>query len=373
MSYFFFSSKLRQSIVLRVFFICAFFLFVPTFFYALYITIAEIEMPTHPLQHVLKHFMIFLLLLISVGGSLAVGLSLLMSKPLLHLEKVMKEIEQGDLYARYLPHSLGFEINHLGYGFNEAMNALIKEKIAKQILDHELKIGREIQKSLFPSFIPSVKGIKLGAHSYPAKQVGGDFYDVFTKENTLLITIGDASDKGVGPSLYSLSVRAMLRTLLHRDAAIEETVALTNHLFCQDTKPTSSFVTAWIGYYDLETKIMKYTNCGHPKSLIIRKGQILDLTTEGIPLGINTSFKPDIKSTILEEDDLLVLYTDGVLETPNKEGEMFGENRFLNILLSHHKQPPENLPDIILKEIKEFSQQIELFDDITFLFLKITR
>ncbi len=345
MAYFNFSSKIRRSLVLRVFVICLALLIFPVIVYASYVTL--IDAP----RHVLWHLLFFFLAVIFLGGAITSILVKRMAQPLRQLDEVIVEVEKGNLAARYSPDKLGFEINILGAHFNKAMDSIV-----------ELNIGHEIQKSLFPKKLPTVPGIELGAGIHFAKEVGGDFYDLFTHGSKLHITIADTSGKGVGACLYSLGVRGMLRSFA--SDPLQEAIVSTNNLFCEDTGDTGSFVTAWIGCYDPHSHSLEYSSCGHPHALLFRDHKVTELSTPGIALGTVSFTSVNTAHLKLQRGDLVILFTDGVTEARDENGKMFGKLRLIDAIQQNKHLSAQTLVDTILARISRED------DDITLVALK---
>jgi len=370
MPYFTFSSKTRRSLVLRVFTICLGLLVLPLIVYTFFVIFSEDEVS----PHLFKHFLFFFIALIVFGGTATGLLIRRMAKPLSQLDKVMQEVEEGNVSARYQEDALGFEINEIGAHFNRAMDSLVKEKIAKKILESELKIGHEIQKSLFPQHEQKVSGLEIGTGVIFCREVGGDFYDFFPlNEEEVLLTIADASDKGIGACLYSLGVRSLLRGLSSSEKTLTETLTLANTLFCEDTGDTGSFVTAFVGRYSTKSQVLEYSSCGHPHALLFRKEEVKELTTPGMALGVEKNTPFETSSVTLEQGDLLVLYTDGVIEAMNPQGKMYSKERLIAYIEKNQTLAPSFLIEGILKEISHFSKSAPQHDDLTLLALKLLK
>ncbi|NGX39130.1 MAG: Phosphoserine phosphatase RsbU [Chlamydiae bacterium] len=319
-----------------------------------------------------------LLSLIVIGGIGAWLLMRRMARPFDQLLRVMDSLAEGKLESRYQKDPMGFEINDLGENFNEMIEKLLhnmeeakKERVAKEILGKELMIGREIQSQLFPREIPEFPGLSMGRGFVPAREVAGDFYDLFPiDQEHLLLVIADASDKGVSACLYSLMVRSLLRSNIG-GKNLEEAVKQTNVLFCQDTGNTGNFVTAWIALYNGEKRELTYTNAGHfPALLLSPNGEIEELSTPGVALGVVEIDQVVTKKMTLDPEAMLVLYTDGVAEAHNKRGELFGKSRLKEFMRSSHGQMPQELIDGLIAEINQFSEDVPQHDDLTILGLK---
>lgn len=331
-------------------------------------------------------FTLFLLVLL-LGGGGTVWLTRRMAKPLQRLSQVMEGVESGDLNARYRKDWMGFEINVLGSHFNRTIDALTRhmetaknERVAKEKLAQELKIGQEIQTSILPRVMPSFPGVEVAAGFLPAKEVGGDFYDVFVKKGVegdgksdqLMLAIADAAGKGVSACLYSLCVRSMLRSY---EATIEELpkiIDATNSIFCLDTVDSGVFVTAWVGAYDATSRKLNYSCCGHYPALLIKQdGSLSELTTRGMALGVQPYEKVESASVQLHSGDFVLLYTDGVLEAHNSKNELFGKQRLMDCIRSKKWSSALELVNAVEQTVAAFAASTPQHDDVTLLVLRV--
>ncbi|NGX37703.1 MAG: Phosphoserine phosphatase RsbU [Chlamydiae bacterium] len=314
------------------------------------------------------HLILFMALILLVGGGIAWWLVRQMARPLRQLSDVMDGVGAKDYDRRYQSSRFGFEINALGTQFNQMLETLLFNMEKAK----ELQVGQDLQKELLPKTIPQFPGIALGSGFLPAKEVAGDFYDLFvTDPDHLLIVIADGSDKGISACLYSLMVRSMLRSHALAEEDLGVVMRLTNDLFCRDTGDTGNFVTAWVGIYHRKDRKLTYSSAGHfPAILIHEDGTIEELAAEGIAFGVQESASFDIQSKILSPDSLLFLYTDGVTEAHNEKGELFAKSRLLEFLLASHALEPQALIDKLIAEIERFGGESPMHDDLTVLSLK---
>jgi len=321
----------------------------------------------------------FMILLIILGGIGAWWLVHRMAKPYDQLEHVMDAVEVKDYDRRYESDRFGFEINTLGMKFNEMLEILLRnmeeaktERVKAELLMKELQIGQTVQKELLPKEIPQFPGLEFGRGFVPAKEVGGDFYDLFVKnENQMMVAIADASDKGVSACLYSLIARSLLRSFAQTEDRLSNAILHTNNLFYRDVMETSNFVTAWIGYYDVEGQTLAYSNAGHYPALLVHpNGEIEQLTTEGIALGVTPSKEIEVRTVKLAPGSLLLLYTDGVVEAHNEKGERFGKRRLFELVKMHRGLGPQPLVDQVIEEVSQFAEHVAQHDDLTLLCLK---
>jgi phosphoserine phosphatase RsbU/P len=317
-------------------------------------------------------------LIILIGGGGVIWLTMRLSKPLKHFIRVMSKVGRGDLTQRFACDAMGFEFNILGEIFNETVQSLTyhmqeaeQERVEKETYATELMIGEEVQNSILPKELPEFPGLEIAARFIAAKEVGGDFYD-FLVDDKLMLSIADTAGKGISACLYSLSVRSMLRSygIIHQklDVIVNE----TNELFCLDTRDTGVFVTAFVAIFDPTTKELHYTNCGHFPALLLRRyGAIEKLTTEGMAFGVIPYERVTTQRVKLEPGDLLVLFTDGVVEARNPKQELFGEERLIEFLNLKKTQSPQQIVDDLIEEVAMFAEGSPQHDDLTVVVIRI--
>lgn len=314
-----------------------------------------------------------------LGGGGALILTKKLAKPLRKLTQLMKQVGRGDLKSRFTPVPMGFEINDLGEILNDTMDSLNthieaahKERLERETYEQELKIGEEVQSSILPKQVPDFPNLEMAARFIAAKEVGGDFYD-FLSNGQLMISIADTSGKGISACLYSLSVRSMLRSYGEIHHSLDQIIRETNNLFCHDTGDTGVFVTAFIAFFDPKTYRFHYSNCGHfPTYLQKKDGTIQTLTTPGMALGVVPFDTVATNEVQLEPGDLLLLFTDGVVEAHNSHNELFGEERLLSSFKSKKNLHPEEIVDQLIEELALFAEGTPQHDDLTLLVVKVT-
>ncbi|MBF5060151.1 PP2C family protein-serine/threonine phosphatase [Candidatus Neptunochlamydia vexilliferae] len=321
---------------------------------------------------------IALILILVIGGGGALLLTKKLSKPLRSLIEVMGKVGKGNLEEHFTPEPMGFEINAIGNIFNETvdslkenMEAAQKERLEKEAYETELLIGEEVQRSILPKKLPDFPGVSLGARFISAKEVGGDFYD-FLPDGKLLLSIADTAGKGISACLYSLSVRSMLRSFGQIHQTLDQAVKETNNLFCEDAGDTGVFVTAFVTAFDPKTKRLEYTNCGHfPPFLLKKSGAVEKLTTPGMALGVEPFEKVATAKKQLESGDLLLFFTDGVVEAHNEAMEMFGEERLMHSFQEKKGESPQEIVNQIVEEVALFAEGCSQHDDLTLVVLKV--
>lgn len=327
----------------------------------------------------LHHLGIFLACVLIFGGAAAMLFTRRISRPLQQLSSVMHDVGEGTLEARYKRDRMGFEINFLGEKFNQMVNALIsyieevkRERASKEAYAKELQIGHEIQQSILPRRDTKFPGIDSAVFFEPAKEVAGDFFDWMVGENEIFITIADGVGKGVSGALYAFDLRSILRSFATTHQDLGELVIKANALFCEDTKETGNFVTAFLARYDGNKQELQYVNCGHNYPYILRaSGEIERLESKGIAFGVDHFDHVDVRTVPLKRGDFILLYTDGITEAQNTQGELYTEKRLIEVLTRSKHDYAETLLHEIMEEIQMFTKDADQYDDMTFLIFKI--
>lgn len=249
---------------------------------------------------------------------------------------------------------------------------LFKEALEKQKLEEDLEIAHDIQKNLLPHKIPQFSNFDVVANTVFSKQVGGDYYDVIKLDNNnFCVAIADVSGKGVSAALMMANLQAFLKTICKQGMQIDEATGLINDLITENTTE-GKFITFFWAIIENDTKQMLYVNAGHNPPLLIRKSKIIKLDKGGIILGVMNTIIPYISERLqLEKDDLLILFTDGVSEAMNQNGEEFSDETLEKLSLSLVEKSAIEISSIIQNEVSKFAYGTVQSDDITLMVIKV--
>lgn len=249
---------------------------------------------------------------------------------------------------------------------------LFKEALEKQKLEEDLEIAHDIQKNLLPHKIPQFSNFDVVANTVFSKQVGGDYYDVIRLDNNnFCIAIADVSGKGVSAALMMANLQAFLKTICKQGMQIDEATGLINDLITENTTE-GKFITFFWAIIENDSKQMLYVNAGHNHPLLIRKGKIKKLDKGGIILGVLKTMIPYSSEKLqLERDDVIILFTDGVSEAMNQNGEEFSDERLEKLSLSLTKKPAKDISACIQNEVSKFAYGTVQSDDITLMVIKV--
>lgn len=248
------------------------------------------------------------------------------------------------------------------------IESLERERIVK-----ELEIARNIQQSLLPSSTPVIEGAEVIAMALPAKEVGGDFYDFIPiTDHNLGLVIADVSGKGVPAALFMALSRALMRANSLRDPRVANSVIQTNRLILE-CATSGLFVTLFYAIVDAQKRTLRYVSAGHNPPILYKKatGDVQFLEADGIALGVLDDIELEEKEVALDEDDVIVLYTDGVTESINPRNEEFGEERLVQLIKEQHALPANELMKKIEDVVMAFTEDEPQFDDFTLMIVKI--
>ena len=240
-------------------------------------------------------------------------------------------------------------------------------------IESELNIANAIQKNMLPSIFPAFpehKEIDIYAEMRPAKEVGGDFYDMFLiDENHLAFLIADVSGKGVPAALIMMITKTLIKNTTLNGYSVDEVFYKVNNLLCEKNA-LNHFVTSWFGIFDLRTGKLEFVNAGHnPPLIYTKKDNIFEYykTKPNLILAAMEDTKYTKHEVVLEPGDKIFLYTDGVTEATSYNDELYGEQRLKDYLNSNIYQDVETTIKGVKKDIDNFIDKTEQFDDITML------
>ncbi len=249
---------------------------------------------------------------------------------------------------------------------------LQNEMVIRERLETEVQLARQIQRTFLPDHLPEYPNWDLAATWITARQVGGDFYDVFELPGDRLgLFIADVSDKGIPAALFMALTRTLVRAAVIDSQSPAEVMRRVNALIIPDNQQVM-FVTAFYGVLLIKQGELIYANAGHnPPVLVPGKGhEIAILRKTGAALGIIDELDMEERTIQLDEGDLLLLYTDGLTEAFSPSQELFGEERVMEILRKTHHLTARRILDKLEGEITQYMENIPPSDDLTMLAVK---
>lgn len=249
---------------------------------------------------------------------------------------------------------------------------LFLEALEKYKLEEELDFARDIQKNLLPQSIPELKSFDIAAINVSSRQVGGDYYDIIKlDEDNYSIAIADVSGKGIPASLLMANMQAFLRVICRLEMKLEDATELINDLIYENTSD-GRFITFCWGILNQENKTLNYVNAGHNPPLLIREGKIKKLHKGGIILGVVKTTIPYESETIeLQQNDVLILFTDGISEAMNTKSEEFSDVKLENTAINSASLSAKEILNNIRNEVMDFSSGAVQSDDLTMIVVKV--
>jgi sigma-B regulation protein RsbU (phosphoserine phosphatase) len=337
---------------------------------------------------------ILLLLLGIVGGmfliiqavALVMGLTLARSitGSVHELFAGTERVQRGDFGHKIAIRSRD-QLGELAGSFNSmtaSIEGLLREKAEKERLEQELLIARNIQMSLLPQGPLEIPGVSLSGHCEPAREVGGDYYDFLPlDEDRLGILIADVSGKGTSAALYMAELKGLVLSLSRHHVSPRRMLMEANRIISRHLD-SRSFITMTYAVVDLRARTMTCARAGHCPLVYVpgpeagsRTPQVL--TPEGMVLGLQFDLG-DTFDRLLEEvtlplgrGDLFVLYTDGISEAMNPDGDCFGDHRLVELAERHADLASDDLQARILSEVHTFAGDAAQHDDMTMVLVKI--
>jgi sigma-B regulation protein RsbU (phosphoserine phosphatase) len=291
-----------------------------------------------------------------------------------------ERIRHGDFSHRVVISSRD-QLGELGESYNRMSASvvhLLHVQREKQRIDEELRIARDIQKSLLPTELPKVAGLGIADLYESAREVGGDYYDLFMLGPQLIgVLSADVSGKGVSAALYMAELKGLMLALSQtehspRKLLIDVNRRLAAHL------DNRSFITMAYAVIDLEAGTLTCARAGHTPLILVSGNDSQIVSPDGMVLGLRLPGANERFEELLAEDtrklvpgDVVVLYTDGITEAMDKTGELFGEAALARVLSSHRDLDAAGIRERVLREVRSFVGDAEPHDDMTMVVLKV--
>ena len=265
------------------------------------------------------------------------------------------------------------DLNLLTVMANTAAIRIEHERLAEiehqeRMMAHELEQAAEIQKGFLPAKAPEVTGLDLAGHNAPCRTVGGDYYDFFPYPNgRVAMVLGDVSGKGMPASLLMMSLQARVQVLIEEPENLGATLTRLNRLTATNC-PANRFITFFMCVLDGTTGDLMFANAGHNPPLVMRAGGGAEwLEAGGCVLGVMPMIKYEQSRSSLSAGDVLVIFSDGVTDAINPQGEEFGEGRLEAAVRRHREQSSAAILEGVNRAISEWTAGTPLPDDLTLL------
>lgn len=319
-----------------------------------------------------------LILLIGYAGIFV--LVYLILNPFRKLATWVKDLGSGNVKDE-IDFDTGDEVGEIAQAFSQMTDKVreSQKNLAEQErIQKEMQIAQDIQQMLLPKEVPEMEGYEIASYYEAAKEVGGDYFDfVEVDKDTIGIVVADVSGKGVPGSQIMIMIRTALKTEARSIKSAAEVLARLNEFVVNDMKK-GMFVTLFYVIIDSKKRRVNYASAGHNPMILYRQGtkKTYYLNPRGFPVGISLPdpelFKKSIESDTIQlaEDDILVIYTDGITEAMNQKRELFSEERLLEVVRNSGNLCAQEFIDKLKDEIHSFAEGYEQNDDITLVAIK---
>ncbi|MBD3256960.1 SpoIIE family protein phosphatase [candidate division GN15 bacterium] len=243
--------------------------------------------------------------------------------------------------------------------------------LEKQRLDEQLNVAREIQRTFLPDGTPRVPGYQITGQNVSSGQVGGDYYDfIRIIDDHLGVAIADVSGKGMPAALIMASFRASLIAEIRNNYSLRTIAEKVNALLCESIEP-GNYVTGVYGVLDAKNHIFTFCNFGHNPPILLRADDTVEYLTEGGPVfGVTRQGKFEQRALMLYPGDIIVMFTDGVTEVFDKNGNDFGPDRLVQLIKKHRQASAVELEERIHEAVRKFAAPDHVFDDFTMVVIK---
>ena len=252
----------------------------------------------------------------------------------------------------------------------------VQELAREDRIKQELQIARKVQQSFLPVKTPDITGLDIAAICKPAYETGGDYYDFLTLDDgKLAITVGDVSGKGIEAAFYMTFIKGVLHALFNESGSTIDVLSKTNKLFRQNAT-RGTFISLIFGVFDKSQNTFCFSRAGHNPLLYFnsKKQKVYEFQPNGIAIGMADEdvFRTHIteKSIELSKGDIIILFTDGVVEAISKTNKVYGDRRLQNLIKNNHKLSSKDIIKKLETDLKKFGEKSEQHDDMTMIVIK---
>lgn len=313
--------------------------------------------------------MITLLIIWGSGIFVARGISASAQK----LVRGTQRLRNGDLDVQ-IPLTSSDELGEVATSFNlmaRDLRRMMDSMAEKERMEQELAIARSIQLNLLPQDIPELPGIDVYGMSEPAREVGGDCFDLLPMNgDQLVLTIGDVSGKGMAAALVMANLQSALRIIAGEQLSPKDTIRRLNESIYRNISP-GIFITYFLGIWNNEHRELAYVNAGHDYPLAVHNGNFQPLKEGGMVLGVDPETTYTEGSVKLEPGDWLFMYSDGIVDVRDAEGNEFDVPRLQELLCKYMHLSAKEVVTSSMEEIQQFSQDPSYEDDKTLVALQV--
>jgi sigma-B regulation protein RsbU (phosphoserine phosphatase) len=283
-----------------------------------------------------------------------------------------RKVAKGE-YKTHITSKTTDEVGELIRDFN-SMAVQLEERMQ---MKRDLGLAKEVQQNLLPRTNPAVPGLDIAGKSIYCDETGGDYYDFFTgtvpESAKIRVVVGDVSGHGVSSALLMATTRAILRQHSSADGHLGRTISTVNRQIAEDVEDSGSFVTLFYIEIDKDEQKAEWIRAGHDAAFIFdpHTGTFTEFSGRGLPLGVLDTAEYHETHQAISPGQMIIIGTDGIWETRNSEGELFGKKSFKDIIRNNSHLSAEHLIDTVIEKLHEFRLPEKQEDDITLVIIKV--
>lgn len=309
---------------------------------------------------------------IGVGIVLTMLVSRNLTTPFKEIIRTLSGVRNGH-FDKKVQVTSNDEIGYTGDVINEMTEGLRE----RDRIRRSLGIAKEVQQHLLPVAAPKIQGLDIAGKSLYCEETGGDYFDYLPLDKNepgkIKIVVGDVSDHGIASALLMTTARAFLRQRASKTGNLNQIIADVNRQLSRDVEDSGRFMTLFICEIDNPNKIIRWVNAGHDPAFTFdpNSGNFAELEGHSLPLGVSekTAYQ-ELQRKILP-GQILLIGTDGIWESRNAQGQMFGKERFRRVISDHPRQTAGEILQAVIDELNRFSHPLEKEDDVTLVVVKV--
>ena len=332
---------------------------------------SDTQIALEQLRHaVITNVAIFIIIGIFLTGLVAKNLSL----PFGQIIRTLQEVRNGK-FDKKVQVTSNDEIGYTGDVINE-MTAGLQER---DRIRQSLGIAKEVQQHLLPAAAPEIQGLDIAGKSIYCEETGGDYFDYLPVDKNepgkIKVVVGDVSDHGIASALLMTSARAFLRQRASKTGSLNQILADVNRELARDVEDSGRFMTLFICEIDNPNSIIRWANAGHDPALAFDpdSGNFEELAGHSLPLGVSEKAAYQEFQCKISPGQILLIGTDGIWESQNSEGQMFGKERFRRVISAHARNTAMEILQAVIDASDRFSHPLGNKDDVTLVVVKVKK
>ena len=307
-----------------------------------------------------------------VGICLTILVSRNLSLPFAEIIQTLRGVRNGK-FDKKVRVTSNDEIGYTGDVINEMTEGLKERDRMRQ----SLGLAMDVQQHLLPSRNPDVQGLDIAGESIYCEETGGDYFDYLETDGNgrgkIKVVVGDVSDHGIPSALLMTTARAFLRQRAARPGRLNQIVSDVNRQISRDVEESGQFMTLFLCEVDRPNEIIRWVNAGHDPALVFKgeDGEFDELTGHALPLGVTEKAAYREYQRGVLPGQIILVGTDGIWEAQNPAGEMFGKDRFKNLVRTHAQEPARDILQAVISGLDDFIHPQEKEDDVTLVVIKV--